>query len=491
LESCWEKVRVVNYKEEVVVRSGVKIVASASGYHLGSACYSIGVGQDRLLVMDSYSLHRYRHCSPFDYKVLKEHSRILITDCFFASDEVKPKTDSETRLNQAELCVNRFVGIIKRVLKEHKNENILLPVRNMFFLLDILDILKEKVPGFRRIHILSSTIQPLIKYANANVDYINKTLQSKIYQAKPDLPFNFEKSVEENKIQFFDDIAEFVEKIKFRQNYMADSVPSLYIVVDSTFRLGWSGKLYDIFNNELMSGTVIFTDPYLCHSKVFEPLYHQNRLRIINFPLNLNDSLVSTVNLVRKDTPEAKIIVGEKYFKVLRASPIGDRVCALKDNSALEFELLAKDCLFAKPQTYSILQPRSLEASLPYKLERSDLQVATFQGSVLNHAGKLLLNATEPRKDEIPAVLMLDKNKKLADSGMLERMYELSKLLQEAGFQILNMERRHEDTYVLKCAGAIVKHSPQATEIFVDSDDEYKTILNAVKQSLSVCPLAN
>lgn len=120
LDACWEKVRVVNYKEEVVVRSGVKITASASGYHLGSANYSIAVGQDRLLVMDSYSLHRYRHCSPFDYKVLKEHSRILITDCFFASDEVKPKNDSETRLNQAELCVNRFVGVIKKFLKNTK-----------------------------------------------------------------------------------------------------------------------------------------------------------------------------------------------------------------------------------------------------------------------------------------------------------------------------------------------------------------------------------
>ena len=92
------------------------------------------------------------------------------------------------------------MGIVKRVLKEHRNENILLPVRNLFFLLDIIDILKEKVPGFRKIHIFSSTTEPLIKYSNANIDYLNKTLQAKIYQAKPELPFNFDKFFEDNRI---------------------------------------------------------------------------------------------------------------------------------------------------------------------------------------------------------------------------------------------------------------------------------------------------
>lgn len=491
LDACWERAQVVNYKEEVTVRGGIKLVASSSGYHIGSACYSLGIGQEKLLIMDSYSLHRYRHCSPFDYKVLKDHNRILITDTFYSSEEVKPKNEGETRLTQAELSVNRFVGILKRVLKEHKNENILMPIRNLFFLLDILDILREKVPGFRRIHILTSTIQPLIKYSNANIDYLNKTLQNKIYQAKPDLPFNFDKSVEENKILFYDNIQEFVEKIKFRQNYMQDNVPSIYIVVDSTFRLGWSGKLYDIFNNEMNAGTVIFTDPYLCHSKIFEPLFHMNRLRIVNFPLNLNDSLVSTVNLVRKDTAEAKIIVHEKYYKLLRSSPIGDRLIMLKDNSAIEFDILSRDCIFSTPQVYLNLKPKLIEPAIPFKLERSDLLMDAFQGSVINHAGKLVLNVVEQRKEDIVGVMLLDKNKKLNDETMLERMYELSKKLQEEGFQILNLEKRYEEgvIYVLKCSSAIVKHSALSTEVYTDTDQEYKIIVKALKSCMGICPL--
>lgn len=491
LDACWERAQVVNYKEEVTIRGGVKIVATASGYHIGSACYSIGIGQERLLVMDSYSLHRYRHCTPFDYKVLKEHNKILITDTFYSSEEVKPKNEQESRVPHPELCVNRFIGILKKVLKEHKGENILLPIRNLFFLLDILDILREKVPGFRRIHILSSTIQPLIKYANANIDYLNKPLQNKIYQAKPELPFNFDKSVEENKIQFFDDIHEFVDKLKFKHNYMVDTVPSIYIVVDSTFRLGWSGKIYDILNNEVGGGTVIFTDPYLCHSKIFEPLYHMNRLRIINFPLNLNDSLVSTVNLIKKDTPDAKIIVNDKYFKVLRASPIGDRIVGLKDNSAIEFEIVSNECIFATPQVYSNLKPRSLEPVLPCLPERSDLTIDSFQGSVINHAGKYVLNVVEPRKEETMAVLVLDKNKKLNDQVMLERMYELTKCLQDEGFQIQTMTKSHDEPglYILKCSGAIIKHSPLVTEIYTDSDQEYKLIMKIIKNVLGVCPL--
>lgn len=489
LDACWEKVKVVNYKEELTVRSDVKVSASASGYHIGSACFSLGFGQDKLLVMDSFSYHRYRHCMPFDYKVLRDHNKVLITDCFYSSDEVKPKSEGESRLTQAELCVNRFVGVIKRVLKEHKNENILLPVRNLFFLLDIIDTLKEKVTGFRKIHIITSTAEPIIKYANANVDYLNKVLQSKIYQSKPELPFSFDRFVEENKIQFFEGLHEFVEKIKFKPNYMTDNVPSLYLVVDSTFRLGFSGKIFDIFNNELNGGTVIFTDPFVCHSKIFEPLFHMNKLRIINFPMNLNDSLVSTVNLIKKDTADSKIIVPEKYSKVLKQSPIGERIMTLKDNSAIEMEMSTKDSLYTKPSTYSSIKPRSLEAAIPYKLEKNDVSIDSFFGTLSSAADKMILNVQEMKKEEHAAVLIQDRHKKLNDQNMIDKMYDLAKKLQENGLQVTNVDKKADETatYVVKCSQSVIKHTLQQTEIYTDNDQEYKTIVKCLKSVLGVC----
>src|SRR3990167_5069557 len=197
LDACWEKTRVLNYKEELVVRGGVKISALSSGYHIGSAAFSLSMGPDKLLILSGHSYHRYRHCLPLDIKVLKDHNRILVTDTFFRSDLVSPQSEAESRLSQAELCIHRFTTHLKRILKENKVQNILLPVRNLFFLLDILDILKDKVPGFRKIHVLTSTVEPIIKFSNASVDYLNKTLQANIYQSKPELPFSFDRLIED------------------------------------------------------------------------------------------------------------------------------------------------------------------------------------------------------------------------------------------------------------------------------------------------------
>lgn len=487
LDACWEKVKVINFKEEIPVRGGIKIMATASGYHIGSACYSLGYAQEKLMIIDSHSYHRYRHCMPFDYKVLKEHNKILISDSFYASDEVKPKTESESRHTQAELCVNRFVGILKKILKEHKNENIIMPVRNLFFLLDIVDILKEKMSGFRRIHILTSTVEPLMKYSNANVDYLNKILQAKIYQSKPELPFNFDKLAEDNKIHMFDDIHQLVEKLRFKPHYMEDNVPSIFIVVDSTFRLGYSGKMFDIFNNELNGGTVVFTDPYICHSKIFEPLYHTNKLRIINFPLNLNDSLVSTVNLIKKDTADCKIIVPEKYFKLIRASPIGDRLVALKDNSSLEYEINNRDQIYAKHQVYASLKPKSLEGIIPYRMEKPDITLEPFFGSLTAANNRLTLSVNEPKNNETLAVMIEDKNKRAAENFM-DKFYELAKKLQDTGMQVSNVEKRLDDanTYVIRCSTAMIRHSPYSTEIFTDSDSDYNTIVKCMRSVLGV-----
>ena len=492
LDACWEKVKVVNYKEELTLRGGIKVTPTASGYHLGSACYSIGFGQDRLLVMDSYSLHRYRHCLPFDYRALKDHNRILLTDTFFSSDEVKPQNENESRLNQAELCVNRFVGLLKKTLKDHKNENILLPIRNLFFLLDIIDIIKEKVSGFVKIHIITSTIEPMIKYANANVDYLNKALQMKIYQQKPDLPFSFDLLAEKNRIVYYNDIHEFVDKIKFQPRYMTDTTPSLYFVVDSSFRLGYSGKIFDILNNELKAGTVIFTDPHLCYNKLFEPLYHNLKIRIVNFPLNLNDSLVSTVNLIKKDTQESKIIVPEKYFKILRGSPIGDRLVMLKENSSIEFEVVGKDSIYCKPQAYNSLKPKTLESILPLKLEKSDIMVDSIQGNLSTASGKTTLSVTEWRKEETPAILVLDRNSKHSDQQIYEKMQELARKLKEQGLPLVGVEKRADEasTFVLKAGESIIKHNASQTDIFTDNEQEYKIILKTIKLVLGVHALA-
>ena len=492
LDACWEKTRVLNYREELLVRSGVKITALSSGYHIGAAAFSLSMGPDKLLILNGHSYHRYRHCLPLDIRALKDHNKILLTDTFFRSDLVSPQNEAETRLNQAELSIHRFSTHLKRILKENKGQNILLPVRNIFFLLDILDILKDKVPGFRKIHVLTSTVEPIMKYSNASVDYLNKTLQAKIYQSKPELPFSFDKLFEDKRVEFFSDIHDFVELVKAKPNYLSDMTPSIFITVDSTFRLGYSGKLFEIMSGESGVGTIIFTDPYLQHSQVFAPLYHTNRLSIFNFPLNMHDSIVSTVSLLKKDVSDSKLIVPEKYVSVLQNSPLKDRLVVLKDNTAIELENSASDVVYCKPQSFAALKPKTIENLAGFKQvpeKQHELYLEVLQGSlsdtVGNNGQRTTLVVDEFKKDESPALMIVDRRK---DPDPQDNLYELAKKLQEGGMQVFGVEKRSDElpTYVLRCGNSAVVHNIHRTEIYTDSDSEHRLISKHLKSCLGV-----
>ncbi len=56
-----------------------------------------------------------------------------------------PKGESELRLSTSEICINRFVSTIKKIVKEYPDDSVIMPVRNSIFLLDLIDILHFKI----------------------------------------------------------------------------------------------------------------------------------------------------------------------------------------------------------------------------------------------------------------------------------------------------------------------------------------------------------
>lgn len=280
VDRCLDRVKTINYGEGLTLKGGLEITAKSSGYHLGAAMYSLQYGTENLLVIDSFSKHKYRHPLPLDTEFMKGHSKVLLTDCCNEAEGFEPANKTELRLSKDEVTINRFVSVLRKMLKEHPAENILMPIRNPIFLLDLIDILQLKVGSFRKLHIISSVFPAVESYANANVDYLNPPLQKKIFSKNPQLPISTSDLKDKRRLEIFPDLFSFVEVIRGRRNYMMEEAPSIYITVDSTLRLGYSAKILEILNSDLLAGTILFTDPFLSTPEVFHPLYDTNRLRL-------------------------------------------------------------------------------------------------------------------------------------------------------------------------------------------------------------------
>ena len=215
------------------------------------------------------------------------------------------KLPASTKLNNNELLINRFATTLKKLLADNPKGNFIIPIKNILFLLDLIDIIMLKIHNFQKIHIISSSSESLINYSNANVDYLNKILQNKIFMSSPELPLSINKLLEEDRIEFFPDINQFTDRVKAQLGYMADLTPSLYFVTDSSLRMGYSSKIYEIINTEFpQNSQIIFVDPYLDYKKVMYCLMPSNQLKIVDMRLNLNSTLSELIPIFMKSSCE-------------------------------------------------------------------------------------------------------------------------------------------------------------------------------------------
>lgn len=494
LENFFSRIRTINYAQHLDLRGGLKVIAKSSGYHIGACTFTLQYGIENLLVIDSFSKHNYRHSLTMDLTGFSDYNKVYVAGCCNEDKSYKSKNEKEGKLATSEVSINRYISNLKKIMRERPEDNIVFPVRNSIFLLDLIEIFQYKLPNLRKIHIISSTFLSTINYSNANVDYLNQNLQKKIFGKKPILPVNVEKLILSNKIEFFDDLYIFVQKIKNHKSYITDLAPSFYIVVDPSLRLGYSAKIVEILNSELNNGTLIFSDPCLKMSEIMDPLHSVNKLNCSYQPLNMNDSVEELVQILENHCPDAKIIAPERYRGVFSYSKITERTDFMRDNSSLMYKMDTKTGLLIKPHTFNTFKWTSLETLLGRRLKGEKFKVAVMEGGVKNDKGNLRLEVKAKKSKERAAVMAVEKNEVINEKSILEKMYSLAQKLKEKQFQILNVEKRMDEdsVYVLKLMGCksfginIIKHSPMQTEIYSDDDVEYGIILECIKSVLGV-----
>ena len=128
-----------------------------------------------------------------------------------------------------------------------------------------------------KIVFMSEAAQPLIEYANINVEYLNPMLQNKIYHTEN--PLSFDKLIRSGRLSIYKDIQEYLAQHKKPQmNSNNDSRMfafneynrELLICSHQSLRLGDSVYWLHNLNKHLASQSqLILTDPYHLDNELF------------------------------------------------------------------------------------------------------------------------------------------------------------------------------------------------------------------------------
>lgn len=321
LDSFFQRIEPLNYQEEKIIMNDILVSPQSSGYGLGS-CYWIFKKSGLVFaVITNGCFHNFRHPSYFDFSHISQSKcdMMILANCLNEHNLDMSVTNGS--LSNAEILEKNLFDTLINLMND-REMNVMMPVRNMFFVLDILDILlnrfREKNATF---FIISESLAPLINYGNANVEYLNPILQKKIYEATPETPFSsYEKLKNFGRIMFFESIYEFQEKNNNSslEQIIKRHTPSVYIFLDSTMRFGLSLNFLEAFEEIGAKNTMILTDPFLQCKEVFFPFKEKCKSKVIYCPLDHRFTVAEFKNGLLKKVMPKKILIPKKNFHQLK-----------------------------------------------------------------------------------------------------------------------------------------------------------------------------
>lgn len=325
IDQMFDRISCVNYNEDREIADKIIVSAHSSGYNIGSCYWIIKKNSMIFSVITNGCFHNYRHSSLFDLKPLKDSKcdLLILANCIneqnfgenieFSTGSLKPYT--------CEILEKKLVDVFTQQLIEN-NHNIIMPVRNMLFILDILDILYNRFAQKNaNFFIISQSLDPLISYSNSNIEYLNPILQKKIFESSPETPFSaYEKLKKAGKIMFFNNIYEFQEKNNYTsiEQIIKRNTPSVYFFIDSTMRFGLSLKFLEGFEEICVKYSLVLSDPLLQCKEVFQPFKNKCKCQVIYCPIDQRFTISDVKNELLKKTLPKNILVPKKLHQQLK-----------------------------------------------------------------------------------------------------------------------------------------------------------------------------
>ena len=313
IESSFSKLTVLNFNEIHQLDENVSITGISSGYSLGSSNWVFQTKTKKVGYLSNSSLSTHRHPSAFDFASMQNADILIIEDIVNKVNIDFSKPIHTPGITNTDILASNFVEALTSHLRKNTSSHILIPVSNALFFLDFIDLFRVRVSNFIKIHIIGCCFEEIIGYANANVEFVNKIVQDKIYSTDPEVPFNAKELFRLNKLAFYSTIDEFQQRNQNYSHEVLDSGgPSIYIVGHPSFRVGYSAKFLEIFE-KITSGTplLLLIDPFMQDMDWVQPFSFQ-KIQTARCPLDSN-LIFSELGSVIKQINPGTIIVPKSY----------------------------------------------------------------------------------------------------------------------------------------------------------------------------------
>jgi len=468
LEGFFQRIETLNYKEEKIINNEIMISPQSSGYGLGSCYWVLKKNGLMFSVITNGCFHNFRHSSFFDLSELM-HSKcdmLILANCINEKNlEVSlTNTNINTPLFNAELLEKMLFDTLINLLND-REMNVMMPVRNMFFILDILDILlnrfREKNVTF---FIISESLGPLVNYGNANIEYLNPILQKKIYEATPETPFSsYDKLKNFGRIRFFESIYEFQEKNNNSslEQIIKRHTPSVYIFLDSTMRFGLSLNFLEAFEEIGAKNTMILTDPFLQCKEVFFPFKEKCKSKVIYCPLDHRFTVGEVKTELLKTTLPKKILIPKKNFHQLKFPGNEENIMVYEEEKEIiltEYaEILDRknDCLKFFCSGFENLSMKSLEGEKNLKFLKAEV---TFEKNLVKKIvptmikeSKFMSVGAKKNPEVLGKIVTALKTRVIGEGGYFFKKYQQKKNKENemVGFVLIFENKKNNDLLYL------------------------------------------
>jgi len=315
IKDSFSKIQPINYGEIIELSDSLTLEAVSSGFSIGSSNFIFKTKTKKIVYLSNSSLSQSRHCSSINLESIQDPDILIVEDIANRNNVDLSKNWKFPDLRNYDILLQNFVEYLLSHLNNRDSGNILLPVRNSIFLLDLIDLFRRKVHNFQKIHIIGTSFEEIVAYSNANVEFVNSILNQKIYSDNPEVPFNHTDLVKNGKLVYYKSIDEFQQRAsQFSHQILDTGFPSLYIISDSSFRIGHAAKMLELFDKTPKGIPALFlTDPHT-QDIAWMHAFSLKKVQIIRCPLDPNLTISELSELIFKINP-GTLIVPRSYEK--------------------------------------------------------------------------------------------------------------------------------------------------------------------------------
>jgi hypothetical protein len=164
----------LNYNEKLDIEPYLKLTLVSSGYNLGSSNILFNFYDKTVLVFCLSSYFNYRYTKALDIEIIKKCDIMINMPLI-----INNKYDNVGEISKLIETIYKVTSLSD--IQSLHRPTIFMPC-DVLFILDIVDILRYKVPNDVKTIYISKYIKQILSYCNINHGFINPVIHNKIYE---------------------------------------------------------------------------------------------------------------------------------------------------------------------------------------------------------------------------------------------------------------------------------------------------------------------